>query len=218
MARFSAREFWQLDSGIVLAPERYDPLREAGGEGKKLGSLVSIVSEQLDPRRSSCASRILVLDTGDAGEGIVRVSRSPVEQQEVGSNKKLVKAGDVIISRLRPYLRQVAFVDDGLFEEPISEGIVAVSTEFFVLRRIDQGSVAFLVPFLLSHQVQQVLAASQEGGHHPRVNQQTLERLVVPDAILARREATSLAVTTAVANTRRASLQLRELVAAVPAS
>ena len=67
--------------------------------------------------------------------------------------------GDVIISRLRPYLRQVAFVDSDIRGYELSATILC-STEFFVLRAIEQESIAFLVPFLLSQSTQQVLAAS----------------------------------------------------------
>ena len=80
--------------------------------------------------------------------------------------KKIIKAGDVIISRLRPYLKQVAFVDKVLCEHYDS---VLCSTEYFVLRSKDQHiSIAFIVPVLLSREVQNMLISSQEGGHHPR--------------------------------------------------
>ena len=100
--------------------------------------------------------------------------------------------GDVLISRLRPYLRQVAYVDRTI--PVLSEAALLCSTEFFVLRSVDQQSIAFLVPFLLSVQVQRVLAASQEGGHHPRVRESTLLTLPLPSSLLETRAATSSAV------------------------
>jgi len=84
------------------------------------------------------------------------------------------------------------------------------STEFFVLQSIDDQPISFLVPFLLSRPVQTVLAASQEGGHHPRFNQGTLLDLPMPHALLKRREKNSRQVEEAVALFRR-SERLRDV-------
>src|SRR5262249_5431927 len=130
------------------------------------------------------------LDTSDAQEGIVVNRKLPVSLSEIGSTKKVVEHRDVLISRLRPYLRQVAFVDRGIRFWQEGVGLLC-STEFFVLRALGEESIAFLVPFLLSQQVQQVLAAAQEGGHHPRFNEATLLGLPVPKSLVERREALS---------------------------
>ena len=94
-----------------------------------------------------------------------------------------MQAGDVIISRLRPYLRQVALVDEALFQLCRRGNAVAASTEFFVLRGRTGFEAAGLVPFLLSQPVQAALAAGQEGGHHPRFRQELLLSLPVPDQV-----------------------------------
>lgn len=73
---------------------------------------------------------------------------------------------------------------------PLSAALVC-STEFFVLRSLTDESIAFLVPYLLSEAVQTVLAASQEGGHHPRFDESTLLSLPIPEAILANRASAS---------------------------
>lgn len=111
-------------------------------------------------------------------------SKEPLSQ--AGSAKKLFQRQDVLISRLRPYLRQVAFADDDLTEKG-SYVTLACSTEFFVLRSNSTESIAFLVLFLLSSPVQKVLAASQEGGHHPRFDEEVLLTLPIPQALLAER-------------------------------
>ena len=151
---------------------------------------------------------MLVLDTSDAREGIVSCRKEPVSAQEIGSTKKLVERGCVLISRLRPYLRQVAYVDG---EVPGWDADVPMycSTEFFVLRSVDDQPIGFVVPFLLSGPVQTVLAASQEGGHHPRFNQNTLLELPVPRTLMERREEDSRRVEEAVSLFRR-SEQLRD--------
>ena len=92
----------------------------------------------------------------------------------------LIRPRQVVISRLRPYLRQVAWVDAGLLAEQTPGTELICSTEFFVLESVGSASVAFLVPFLLSLPIQAVLAAAQAGGHHPRFNERTLMTLPIP--------------------------------------
>jgi hypothetical protein len=217
MAVASILEVGRLDAGWVLAPERYDPRRRGEGRsGVPLGSLAEISRETVAPGKAPL-ERYVVLDTGDAREGIVTAKR-PVLAREMGSAKKLLRAGDVIVSRLRPYLRQVALVDAGPAlgggAEPVLGGGagIACSTEFHVLRRRGDASIAFLVAFLLSDGAQSALAAGVEGGHHPRFSQAALEELVVPDEVVAAREDLSARVEAAIAAARRGE---RELAAAI---
>jgi hypothetical protein len=150
-----------------------------------------------------------VLDTGDAREGLILTRRPAVPGNELGSNKKRVRPGDVIVSRLRPYLRQVGYVDPGLAPETIE---IVCSTEFYVLRSRDESSIAFLVPLLLSQGVQEVLSASQEGGHHPRFNLATLENIGIPTPVLEGRAELSESVQRAVQSSRLADVAMTELV------
>ncbi len=178
---------------FVLAPERYDPRRQldAGStETIPLGEIASVIRKMVQP--SANLGRCLVLDTSDAGEGIIISRKEPVEGTNIGSAKKMTQPGDVIISRLRPYLRQVAYVDDAIPQS--KDATIVCSTEFFVIRPQDEKSVAFLVPFLLTRRVQEVLAAAQEGGHHPRVNESTILTLPVPKSLVSRRKSASDAV------------------------
>ena len=200
-----------LDAGWVLAPERYDPRRRGDGRpGVALGSLAEVAGLTVTAAKAGTA-RLVVLDTGDAREGVV-TAKAAVPAAELGSAKKLLRPGDVIVSRLRPYLRQVALVDAELAGPGVG---LACSTEFFVLRPAGGGggeSIAFLVAFLLGDGAQSALAACVEGGHHPRVGQAALEQLVVPADVLARRDELSARVEAAVAAARRGE---RELAAAI---
>jgi hypothetical protein len=210
MAVAAVRAVGELDAGCVLAPERYDPRR--GGDGRPgvaLGSLVEVVRETVTPARAPLA-RYVVLDTGDAREGVV-TAKAAVAAGEMGSVKKLLRPGDVIVSRLRPYLRQVALVDAELM--PGGGVGVVCSTEFHVLRPpAGGGSIAFLVALLLGDGAQAALAASVEGGHHPRFGQAALEALAVPDEVLTARAELCTRVESAVAAARRGE---RELAAAI---
>jgi hypothetical protein len=143
--------------------------------------------------------------------------KRPVLFGDIGSVKKCVESGDVLISRLRPYLRQVAWVDEHIGSIGPDVSLVC-STEFFVLRSIDGKSIAFLVPLLLSRPVQIVLAASQEGGHHPRIAEATLLTLPVPAKLLDRRDATSQAIIRNVTRFRQAEGGIRDAIAAANAT
>src|SRR6185437_11140667 len=148
MAQLAIRTLATLDPGLILAPERYDPRRAPAPAGAVLADFAQVIREQLQPKQALRSGRYLVLDTGDASNGILRTRAKPVSGEEIGSTKKVVRPGDVIISRLRPYLRQVALVDPELAAS-VGEAAILVSSEFFVLRSRDERSIAFLVPWLL---------------------------------------------------------------------
>lgn len=182
MGRLAVVPVAGLEAGWVLAPERYDPRRRvAHGEEASLGELVAIHVDQED----AADGPVLVLDTSHARDGFVLHHPDPVGPGPFGSAKRSLRPGDVIVSRLRTYLRQVAYVDDALFRLVPGGNAVAASTEFFVLRPRGPFPVAALVPYLLSAPVQAALEAAQEGGHHPRVSKQALAALPVPASVLA---------------------------------
>ncbi|MCR4434106.1 MAG: hypothetical protein NUV70_08680 [Caldiserica bacterium] len=103
------------------------------------------------------------------GEGL-RVS-GPAE---IGSAKKIFKSGDVVISRLRPYLHEIAFADH--------DGMLLGSTEFIVLRQKKGSDIPaeFLFVFLMTKEVQNVLLWSQEGTNHPRFPESVLLEIPLP--------------------------------------
>lgn len=183
MAISSIKTAAELGASFVLAPERYDPRRFAldstSSRNTKRICDVATVAKNFVKMGLSEMTPALVLDTSHASYGLVVHRAGTIPVSEIGSMKKLIEPGNVIISRLRPYLRQVAFVDSklpGLTKKTLIIG----STEFFVLRSLNAESIAYLVPFLLSDEVQNVLAASQEGGHHPRFNEDVLTELPLP--------------------------------------
>ena len=180
-----------LDQGFILSPERYDPRRLSSQKGTiRVRDVASISSKHVAPQPDQDC---IILDTTHAVEGFVRINPRNTSNPSIKSNKKEVIARDVIISRLRPYLRQVAFIPESL-QGQLPRKSIMCSTEFYVLRSIDSASIAFLVPFLLSPAPQQVFAASQEGGHHPRFNSETLLDLPIPDGLINSRERISLMV------------------------
>lgn len=202
-----------LDSGFILAPERYDPRRRATSEsGITIADVAEVISEQFNPKKPKHVGKFLVLDTSDAREGLILFARGPISPNEIGSTKKIIKPGDVIISRLRPYLRQVAYVDEALTKVWTDNITIVCSTEFYVLRSRDSQSIAFLVPLLLNKPNQEILSVSQEGGHHPRFNQNTLETVSIPEPIMSKRDTISRSVELAVAQARQADISIRFLI------
>jgi len=191
MARHVLLSHSQLSEGLILSPERYDPRRQVSFANHRSRNQVHV--SDVATLKSSTVNRqtkaekdimYVVLDACDAKEGFLIARKRPILQSQIGSSKKILKPGDVIISRLRPYLRQVAYIDEQFFEQFGSEEVEVVgSTEFFVLRAEQGSDIAYLVPFLLSKAVQVALGASQEGGHHPRFNKETLLGLPLPDKI-----------------------------------
>ncbi|OIQ50554.1 Type I restriction modification DNA specificity domain protein [Pseudodesulfovibrio hydrargyri] len=174
-----------LDSTYILSPERYDPRRSVNLYSKvTLGDICSLRKESFNPKKASSDDMCLVLDTNDASEGVIFTRKTCVSGPEVGSSKKIIHAGDIIISRLRPYLRQVAYVDDALFHLHEGNYRIICSTEFYVLAP-KESSIGFLVPYLLSSVIQDSLQASTEGGHHPRFSVDTLLKLPIPEDLLA---------------------------------
>ena len=211
---FGVKNISDIGHDLIVAPERYDPRRTSIKEtkdAKRLGELVKVVRATVNPKSSTSTSRFLVLDTSDAREGVVNCRKTPVNLSDVGSTKKTLEPGCVIISRLRPYLRQVALIDR---EIPSWDDDVQLlcSTEFFVLHPRNGHSIGFLVPFLLSAPVQKVLAVSQEGGHHPRFDQATLLDLPVPTVLLERRDSDSKKVENALAEFRNFESSVQKLV------
>ena len=209
MALISSQRANLLGPSLVIAPERYDPRRSlrAAEKSVPLGEIVKTIRITAQPKDSP--GPFLVFDTTDARKGIIVARKHPT--YDFGSAKKSLEPGDVIISRLRPYLRQVAFVDGAI--PNMEHAALLCSTEFFVLRGLGSESVAFLVPFLLSAQVQGVLAASQEGGHHPRFDELTLLALPLPTSVVENRRATSAAMEESIRLYRESERTIINLVA-----
>lgn len=202
----------KLDAGLILAPERYDPRRYQINTKMTIADVALEIRELINPTKKSQQEHFLVLDTGDAHEGFIMTNKQSMRISEIGSTKKVVQPSDVIISRLRPYLRQIALIDQGLVESMPKGTAIACSTEFYVLRSKTARSIAFLIPILLSGAAQELLCAAQEGGHHPRFNLTALETIAIPDHLLENRDEVSLKVVSALSSMRSAKSLLSELI------
>lgn len=197
------RPLSELGVEMVLAPERWLAAADAG-TGVPLADLV-------DERRERAEPSALILDTTHARDGVLDLAAAERTPAEAKSAKKATVAGDLVVSRLRPYLRQIALVHEAALEGRS----LGLSTEFYVLAPRTKGeSLAFLLPFLLGPHAQAVLAAAQEGGHHPRVPRSSLFALRVPEALVRERRRRSREVESALAEVYRAGQRYQRLLRA----
>ena len=222
MAQNAILRFRDLASGVVLAPERYDPRRnqvsanQSNTKTQLLGDLVAFERKTISPKNARGDERnFIIVDTGDASEGILIGRKAPLPPDQINSHKKLVSPGDVIISRLRPYLRQVAYVDEEFVSRWGSAETIQIvaSTEFYVLRAKEIEDIRFIIPFLLSGPIQSILSASQEGGHHPRFGQDVLMGLQVPTGLIQNNQLISERIEHAIASYRASERAIHDCIA-----
>lgn len=180
--RWIAHQFAETGKDFNLSPEYWLSSETAGqlASGTLLSDLVKpIVQTQVPPEDAR-----FVLDTGNAREGLLDITILGNPGSGRISAKKVVKDGDIIISRLRPYLRQVTFIPIGTCQL-LGVDRIYCSTEFFVLRALDENrNIAGLVAWLLSAPIQDTICSAATGGHHPRISVELLLNCPVEDRYL----------------------------------
>jgi len=200
------RTLADLGPSLTLAPERHLAARLGGGGGT---ALLSLVTERNERVVGAELARAVVLDTTHAKDGVLDVPAARASAPAT-SAKKRVREGDLLVSRLRPYLRQIALAHPASVAAA-GGATLACSTEFYVLSPRHGDDLAYLVPLLLGAAPQAALAAGQEGGHHPRVPKETLLGLRVPSRLVRERAARSRAVRAALGALYAAAARYRTL-------
>ncbi|HEY1996438.1 hypothetical protein [Paraburkholderia sp.] len=201
----------ELGSEYCLSPEIW--LSQSRAESLTGGTPLTDLVEVTRLGVTQIGAGNLVLDTGHAERGLLslRGAGTGDEKQRV-SHKKYVPEGAVIISRLRPYLRQVAYIPHGV-KALIGVQDIYCSTEFYVLTpRSDSESIAFIVPWLLSDPVQEIFEQATTGGHHPRFDEGLLMRLAVSQSFVADRRSLNKKVTEAVSAHLQAQIDLASVI------
>ncbi len=151
--------------------------------GKPLGERFASIRKMMNPKKDGAPAVVRNFDVTDALQPILDDEKERVATEEIGSTKKTFNDGDVAISRLRAYLRQIAVVrTDGKIP---SVG----SSEFIVLRPKTKADEAIapetLLAFLRSAPVQTILKWCQDGSQHPRFSESDLLAIHLPDAVEA---------------------------------
>lgn len=137
------------------------------------------VRDMWDPKTAGKGETLRNFDLTEALEPFLDDLTEPQPVEEMLSAKKRFRSGDVVISRLRSYLKEIAVVRTS--NEPASVG----SSEFIVLRPTGKGlSAETLMVYLRCPLVQTILKWSQDGSAHPRFTEEDLVALPVPDKLM----------------------------------
>ncbi|WP_414431891.1 hypothetical protein [Alcanivorax sp. IL2] len=145
---------------------------------RPLSEWVDSIRKQWVPARAPGSTLVRNYDVTDALVPRLDSEKEPTTAAEIGSMKKVLNDGDVAISRLRAYLKEVAVVRTG-------DNIPSVgSSEFIVLRPKSSAiSPETLMIFLRSSPVQTILKWCQDGSQHPRFSESDLLEIPVPNVV-----------------------------------
>jgi len=177
--------FSEVDKAQRLDAEYYHPEKEYILKQLDLlpGAVVadhfSSVRNLVNPSTEGHAEELVYnYDLTDALRFFLDQDVDPVSLSELGSTKKRIQFDDVVVSRLRSYLKEIAIVRN-------NGNVASVgSSEFIVLRNKSyKFTPELLAVYLRSPYVQLILKWSQNGSNHPRFEENELLQLKVPDKL-----------------------------------
>lgn len=181
MAVFSTINLSELEDGRRVDPEFYHPekinskniLEKVGV--KRIKDCFYSVQQIFDPKIHILSDAAFVFDLSDVKSFFLGGGKIALSSEDVGSAKKVFSKNDVLISRLRPYLKEVSFIW-------FNEKMKLASTEFIVLRSKSKDYYQeVLFSFLISKPVQNMLLWSVTGTEHPRFHEEYLLNLMLPN-------------------------------------
>jgi len=145
-----------------------------------VGDQFNSIRELWQPDDDSSPNVVRNYDLTDALSPFLDGTKEPIHRTSIASTKKKIRGGDLVVSRLGSYLKEIAVVQSGG-----SVSMVA-STEYIVLRPKQSGSVSVeaLLIFLRSSLPQVVFKWSQDGSTHPRFDEKELLRLPLPRVLI----------------------------------
>ncbi|WP_404713752.1 hypothetical protein [Sphingomonas sp. MMS24-J13] len=146
--------------------------------GKPMVERFTSVREQWVPDRAPATMRVRNYDVTDALLPLLDAEKKPSFAADIGSMKKLLRDGDVAVSRLRSYLKEIAVVRTG-------DKIPSVGSSEFIVLRPNGADISpeTLMVFLRSMPVQTILKWCQDGSQHPRFSESDLLSIPIPDAV-----------------------------------
>ena len=100
-AHVVTRALGDLGEEVTLAPERHHTATLVAVDGVPLGKLVVDRAERV---AGEALAEAIVLDTTHARDGVLDVAAAARATTPPSSAKKRVRVGDLLVSRLRPYL------------------------------------------------------------------------------------------------------------------
>ena len=144
----------QTEVGVI--PEDWEP--------RGLLSTVSIANGQVDPRREPFRSMVLVApDHIESGTGKLLAERTAAEQRAV-SGKYVFGSGDIVYSKIRPYLKKAILADfAGL-----------CSADMYPLRPVGGVVGGYIVSVLLAHRFTKYAESVSVRSGMPKINRAEL--------------------------------------------
>lgn len=176
----------RLDAQYYM-PAKIDMLAAlAALPGGTIADSFESVRDMVDPTRGDRTRLVRNYDLTDALQPVLDASLAPVALAEIDSPKKRFADGDLAVSRLRSYLREIAVVR-------VTDAVPAIgSSEFFVLRRRPEArpiSAEAMMIYLRAGPVQTVLKWCQDGSQHPRFAERDLMAIPLPDVVVETNDA-----------------------------
>jgi hypothetical protein len=146
--------------------------------GGHIGAQFRSVRQLWQPDRAGPGEGVRNYDLTDALSPFLDDTVGPTTADQIGSTKKALTPGDLVISRLRSYLEEIAVVLPG------GDTPLVGSSEFIVLRPNRKAlPVEALLVYLRSPYVQTILKWCQDGSNHPRFDEKELLAIPIPDKI-----------------------------------
>jgi len=145
-----------------------------------VGDLFKSIRDLWQPGDDISIDWVRNYDLTDALNPFLEAAKEPVESGTIASTKKRIAPGDLVVSRLRSYLREIALVQSA------DHIPMVASTEFIVLRSkaVQALPVEALLIYLRSLLPQIIFKWSQDGSNHPRFNEKELLRLPIPRILI----------------------------------
>jgi len=181
---FCERPYADLQAAERFDAEYFQPPKKtvldalAKMPGQAVSDQYRSVRRLWQPNQADAAKHVRNYDLTDALQPFLDEIVEPTTRDMIASTKKKLKPGDLVVSRLRSYLKEIAVVlDNG----PMP---MVGSTEFIVLRP-QKGAIRIeaLLVYLRSKYVQTVLKWCQDGSNHPRFHESELLNLRIPDVV-----------------------------------
>ncbi len=160
-------------------PEKQHVLEQlAKLPGQSIGTHYSVVDELLNPPSDDTGELVQNYDLTEALRFFLD-DIEPMNAFNLGSTKKRFQRGDIVVSRLRSYLKEIAIVETSPTVSCVG------SSEFIVLRPNEtEISPELLIVYLRSPPVQKILKWCQDGSNHPRFKEEELLSIKFPARIL----------------------------------
>ncbi|MFM2007069.1 MAG: hypothetical protein RLZZ09_2724, partial [Pseudomonadota bacterium] len=167
-----------------------------------IGDLFDSVRNLWQPSDGQATDKVRNYDLTDALNPFLDGCKEAISRESIASTKKIILAGDLVVSRLRSYLKEIAIV------QPSEGWPMVASTEFIVLRpKATVLPVEALLIYLRSALPQLVFKWSQDGSNHPRFDERELLNLPVPRVLIEQANIFVLAVHSMI-NARQRANQL----------